>query len=287
MSSEQLQTIRANDGAKLCFLRTGNAAGPKVLLLHGWSGSHRYFCRNIEALAQECEVIAVDLRFHGDSSHTDHGFSVSRLAVDMENLLEHLGLTNVVAVGTSMGCAIIWQHHMLFPGSQRVAKAVLVDQAPLQTCIPGWEHGSKGLPDQAAVDGLRKVLLEDMRAFAKGNAECCLTLPVPDDVAAVLEAETLKCDGAKLGALMQDHTGIDHRPTLRTLPFECLELAGAHSGCFPMEGLREVERLVPRCKTVVFRDANHWLYIEEPAKFNDIVVRFAKGGLAAIAETEV
>ncbi len=39
----------------------------------------------------------------------------------------------VTVVGTSMGAAVIWSYLELF-GDARIAKAVFVDQAPLQVC---------------------------------------------------------------------------------------------------------------------------------------------------------
>lgn len=41
----------------------------------------------------------------------------------------------VTLVGTSMGASIIWSYVELF-GDARVSKAVFVDQAPLQVCVP-------------------------------------------------------------------------------------------------------------------------------------------------------
>jgi len=180
-----------------------------------------------------------------------------------------------------MGCAIIWKYAELFGADGRIARAVLVDQAPLQARragfggVPAWEAGSKGLPDDAALRGLQGALL-DMPAFARGNAECCLTLPLPPDVAEVLAAETLKAHPDDLGLLMADHTNQDHRFTLPTLSFPCLVMAGAHSGCFPMEGLMYLQDTIPDCRTAVFERANHWLYVEEPDEFNRLVREFCE-----------
>jgi len=275
----------ANDGARLAYETFGDPLNPlKLVLIHGWSGSGKYFARNIDQLAGRAQVFVLDLRFHGMSSTTQTGFTVARLAVDLENFFTALDLKRTVCVGTSMGCAIIWLHHQLFPDQDRVVRAVFVDQAPLQAKRPDWNYGSKGLPDDFFLYGLQKGLREDMAAFARGNADCCLTKTIPEDVSALLTSETLKCDGVALGKLMGDHTNLDHRDTLSTIPFECLNFAGAHSGCFPMEGLKEVERLVPKCKTVVFQSCNHWLYIEDPSNFNRLVLEFAEGGLEAITE---
>jgi hypothetical protein len=86
---------------------------------------------------------------------------------------------------------------------------VFVDQAPLQNRAPDWQLGSKGCFDAPSLARLQAALAADMRAFAAGNADCCLSLPIPDDVAALLAAETQRCDPRVLGQLMADHTALD------------------------------------------------------------------------------
>jgi mitochondrial fission protein ELM1 len=58
MAAEQAaatQYITTNDGIRLAYERAGTA-GPVVVLIHGWSGSRKYFCHNIAALAEHCQV---------------------------------------------------------------------------------------------------------------------------------------------------------------------------------------------------------------------------------------
>ena len=43
-------------------------------------------------------------------------------------------------------------------------------------------------------------------------------------------------------------------------------------------GSEAVGKLVPHCHTVFFEGANHWLYLEEPSKFNGLVAVFAAHG---------
>jgi len=182
-------------------------------------------------------------------------------------------------VGTSMGAAVIWrlqQAHGL--RALGVAGAVLVDQAPLQNRAEGWECGSKGIYDGPSLAAVQAALLAGMGAFADANAACCLTKPVaasPPGLAELLRAETMRCDGAVLGELMADHTALDWRPVLPTVDVPCLSLWGDDSGCFPPEGLRHVARSIPGCEEVVFEGCNHWLYIEEPARFAAAVGDFA------------
>ena len=46
------------------------------------------------------------------------------------------------------------------------------------------------------------------------------------------------------------------------------------SGCFPVEGTIAVGELIPHCTNVAFEGANHWLYLERPTLFNEIVATF-------------
>ena len=78
--------VMANDGCKLHYELHGES-GPPLVLIHGWSGSRRYFDLNIEHLAKTSRVYAVDLRFHGESDKPAHGFHVHRLAADLHDLI--------------------------------------------------------------------------------------------------------------------------------------------------------------------------------------------------------
>jgi pimeloyl-ACP methyl ester carboxylesterase len=49
------------------------------------------------------------------------------------------------------------------------------------------------------------------------------------------------------------------------------------AACSPQAGLEEVARLVPRCASRRFDGCNHWLYLEEPARFAEALSAFAAG----------
>jgi pimeloyl-ACP methyl ester carboxylesterase len=55
-------------------------------------------------------VIAPDLRGHGESHKLPHGYHVSRLAMDLKNLIDDLQLARspIRVIAGSLGCAIIW-----------------------------------------------------------------------------------------------------------------------------------------------------------------------------------
>lgn len=101
-------------------------------------------------------------------------------------------------------------------------------QAPLQNRAADWTLGSKGCYNEATLQQLQQQLAADITKIADGNAEGCLSLPVPAEVLAELRQETLRCKPQALGAIMADHTQLDWRPVLPLLRLPCLNVVG---GC--------------------------------------------------------
>jgi len=270
--------VTTNDGVRLHYISRGvDGPLPAIVLIHGWSGSHRYFDNSLGHLVEQHKgrVLALDLRFHGDSDKPEWGFHVARLAADLRDFLAALQLDRPVIVGSSLGCAILWSYVELF-GSDSLGKLVFVDQAPSQWKLPDWSYGSNGIYDAASLANIQHAVSSDMEAFAAGNAACCLSHTLPPAVMETLTAETLKCDPAHLGKLMADHAPRDWRPILpRIVGVPCLNLFGTESGCFPVEGTAHVGELIPDCKNVAFDGCNHWLYLEQPERFAKLVVEFA------------
>lgn len=97
-----------------------------------------------------------------------------------------------------------------------------------------------------------------MGAFADGNAACCLTKPVPAATLALLKSETLRCDPERLASLMADHTALDWRRLLPRITVPVLSVYGDQSGCFPVEGLKTVAKLVQKADEYEMKGCNHW-----------------------------
>jgi len=266
-------SVTTNDGVTLAYERCGTS-GPAVVLVHGWGASRESFTLNANALAERCVVYRYDQRFHGESDKPSWGFSVARLAADLKDFIDALKLERPVVVGTSLGCAVIWAYVELY-GEATLGKLVFVDQSPSQWSLPDWKLGSKGIYDAASLSRIQAAV-QDLDAFAEGNAACCLSKPPAAEVLALLKRETLRCVPQHLALLMADHAPKDWRPLLRRITLPCLNLYGTDSGCFPAEGCEAVGTLIgASCRSVIFEGLNHWLYLEDPARFNELVGQFA------------
>lgn len=65
-------------------------SGPPLILIHGLSGSGRWWRRNINALAEHYHVYVVDLIGFGRSSRQE--FALSEAAESLAEWMEYLGI---------------------------------------------------------------------------------------------------------------------------------------------------------------------------------------------------
>ncbi|KAK1595087.1 Alpha/Beta hydrolase protein [Colletotrichum navitas] len=293
----------ANDGCKLAFQSSLPLAGAAsatqcVLLMHGFSGSSDYFRRNFDALAAAgLWVVAPDMRGHGRSDRTRGGYHVARLAADLRDLIAELRRAapgaRFVPVGCSIGAAVLWTYVELF-GCADFAGLVFVDQAPLQdrSSFDGWDESRAhaGCYDEKTTLAAQRFWMGDPAAAHVDLVDGCLGYRAKPDPADDVPAEKRRedeafftgisalCDPAWLARLLADHTRYDHREAIEAISVPTLVMAGRRSGCFPLEGMLETVRRVEKArpglaKASVF-ESGHWLFYEQPERFNSEIVEF-------------
>lgn len=89
------------------FYTDDGTGGPPVLFVHGWACDSHDWIFQLPTFVQHHRCIAVDNRGHGSSSVTEGGYRPRELADDLAALIRHLGLGPIVAVGHSLGGAIV------------------------------------------------------------------------------------------------------------------------------------------------------------------------------------
>ncbi|KAG0647655.1 Epoxide Hydratase [Hyphodiscus hymeniophilus] len=235
-----MKSFETNDGVTIKYIDTastdpGAVKKDTLILIHGFTGSSAVWQRNIPALSSKYHLIAPDLRGHGSSSKPKHGFHVSRLAMDLHELILHLGsqsdtkFKSLKALGGSLGCSILWCYAELFSTSS-FTHMIFVDQSPLQnSTLDGWDSRfcNRGMNSAPAVAALQTTLAFSPETTHKGTIAACLSYrshPLPtDNVSAEMlqsdEAfflsEAMKGNPEWYGKLMADHTALDWREIVK------------------------------------------------------------------------
>jgi pimeloyl-ACP methyl ester carboxylesterase len=103
----------------------GPAGAPALVLLHGFSGSSKWYDLVVPLLADRFRLIRVDLLGHGSTGGPAVDAPVQARAV--EAVLAQLDVQDAVAVGHSFGADVAVE---LAEHSERVTRLVIVTQAP-------------------------------------------------------------------------------------------------------------------------------------------------------------
>lgn len=122
--------------------------GPPILFLHGWGLSARSYARALPLIAASgARVIAPALPGFGRSDDLDGDYTFPKLAAWIDDLLDHLGVTEPAAVighsfGGAVATALAWHH------PARVRALVLVNS------IGGsvWRSGTRGDRDRTLAE---------------------------------------------------------------------------------------------------------------------------------------
>jgi pyruvate dehydrogenase E2 component (dihydrolipoamide acetyltransferase) len=101
----RLETVDAA-GRAIALGRAGEGSDPPVVLLHGFAGDMNNWLFNIEALAANRPVIALDLPGHGSSSKDVGDGSLSLMSTIVKAALDAIGVGRIHLVGHSLGADI-------------------------------------------------------------------------------------------------------------------------------------------------------------------------------------
>jgi len=251
----------ADDGEKIRFKVSGE--GQAILMLHGWTASHQEWFPFLEQLSGKHRVIRWDARGHGGHRLTrDAQPTVQRMARDLRNLLEHLDLHEVVAVGHSMGALTLWQY-IQEHGCDRLAKVCFIDQSPKLVTDEAWPHGIYGDFDAERSATFLAHLEEDfaesvLRLGALGlndRARQKYTEGAKGWEKARLSLKEL--EPAPLIACWQSLTAADYRQTLEGIDIPALLIYGGASNFYHEATAHYVRERIAGAILRIYEDTDH------------------------------
>jgi len=269
-----------SDGARIAYRMQGS--GPALIMVHGWSQSGAMFQHQLDRLSRDFTVVVPDVRGHGESPPPAGGLRMARLAADVREIADHLGMARFHLLGWSMGVSVIWAFIDLF-GTSRIEKLVFVDQPPMLTVLPG-------MGEEEAADCGALFTLESLAALfaALRSSDADATRAnfvggmVTGDIAPPLFewiiAENGKTDAGVAAALLLSHSTNDWRDVLPRIDRPALVIGGAASHVAP----RSQRFVHGQIAGSVYREFSaaeggaHFPFLEAPDLFNELVGDFLR-----------
>lgn len=254
--------IRTSDGVGLNVSDEGT--GRAVVLLAGYGAPSSSWHLQVAALRDTNRVVGVDRRSHGRSDRPPFGHRVARHGKDVADVLDALGLDDVLLVGSSMGASVALAYVDLF-GTSRLRGLVLVDQTPKLVNEGDWDLGFHGLT--------RDTLDAWVAAFPAG-LNPFHRMPAPDVLARVADGPEFSVDETR--GLLRDHAEADWRDVLPRVDVPLWAVAGRHSPTWPCEHAAWMASAAPLGRCVVLEDSGHAPHLEEPEAFNAVLLEAAR-----------
>jgi non-heme chloroperoxidase len=141
-----------------------HGAGDPVVLIHGYPlNGNSWERQERELLAGGFRVIRYDRRGFGRSSQPTVGYDYDTFAADLNALLEHLDLNDIVLAGFSMGTGEVTRYLGTY-GSARVRKAALFGAIP--PFLLKTDDNPEGV-DGAVFEGIKAAIVADRYSYFK------------------------------------------------------------------------------------------------------------------------
>jgi pimeloyl-ACP methyl ester carboxylesterase len=139
------------NGINLYYETRGS--GRPLILLHGGLGSGEMFGPILPTLAENHQVIAVDLQGHGRTADIDRPLDIRVMADDIAALIDHLGLEKADLVGYSLGGGVAFFTAVKNPG--KVGKLVMAAAHIRRDAIPAEMLAQQAQVNAAAVEFMK------------------------------------------------------------------------------------------------------------------------------------
>lgn len=236
---------------------------PTLVIAHGLYGSGRNWGVIARRLADRREVVAVDMRNHGESPRFPTQ-SYPEMAADLAEVIESLGPQPVDLLGHSMGGKAAMQLALIRP--ELIRRLIVADIAPVayahdqtRNARAMAEVDLSRITTRAEADAALSARIDDptLRAFFLQSLDLRQHPPRWKLNLPVLEAEMPKIVGWPGTPGVFDHPA--------------LFLTGAESRYVLPEHRETIRALFPKARFAKIPGAGHWLHAEKPREFEETV----------------
>ena len=222
--------------------------GDPVILVHGLSGSLRWWQRNVQALAQDHRVYLVDLPGFGTMRRVRTRFALVNVAQWLLAWMEAVNIQKAHFVGHSMGgyiCIWIAAHR-----PQVVSRLVLVSPAVLARIHSIW--------------GYARPLLTAIRYMKRGFFF-------------ILTYDALRAGPLTLLRAAHGLLSLDAEKDIARVAAPTLLVWGENDTLVPPSVGQILRTEIADSRLVILKDAGHVSMYDQPQQFNQLVETFLRG----------
>lgn len=250
----------------LYYLDENPEGQPAILLLHGLGANSNSWLMQIPQLVQSgYRVVAPDAPGFG-KSHNPGGKASPTFVVHLfSELIDQLGLQQVVAVGISMGGVHALQLALDHP--EKVKQLVLVNT---------FSNLNFSNPVILPYFALRLLLVHTLGLQAQAKAVAKRIFPKPEQ--ALLREQLIRqvqqAEPRSYRASMRALARINLTGRLKEINCPTLIIAGERDTTVPLPNQTQLAERIPNARQVIIPHAGHAVSVELPELFNQTLLDF-------------
>ncbi|MBN2630102.1 MAG: 3-oxoadipate enol-lactonase [Rhodobacteraceae bacterium] len=241
---------------------SGPVNAPPVVLLHALGTNQRLWDRVVAQMPRHC-ILRADMRGHGLSDVPPGPYAMGALIHDVERLIEHFALRDVVVVGLSIGGMIA---QGLATKRLDLVRAMVLSNTAARIGTPDQWQTRIAAVQAGGLEAVADATLE--RWFGRRWRD----LPHLPDMRAMLLATPVEGWMGAAAAI----AGTDFYTPTAALTLPTLAIAGANDGSTPPDLVRETADLIRGSRFALIRGAGHLPMLEKPEDYATLLADFMK-----------
>ncbi len=251
------KTFWLNGPAGRLFVDHGGAGGTPVVIVHSLAGNTTQWAPQLAHLRQTRRAIAFDLRGHGQSDPApNEDYSLAAMASDLAALVDSLGLQKFILIGHSYGGGVVATYAGKHP--ERVAALLFVDAI-----------GDARNAPREQIDPFMNAMRSEAYADVVEGHWRNILVHADSTVTNVVLASLRRTPRTAIVSALEDIFKYDPVTTLQNYrgPMHAI-----------ISGLPDdpsaLHHHLPQLTHVMMPNTSHWLQMDQPDLFNQIVEEF-------------
>jgi 3-oxoadipate enol-lactonase len=262
-----MPTVSVN-GVKLNYNVAGK--GKPVICIHGVLGSSRQWKYLVSALESDSgyRVYALDLRGYGDSDKPHGGYDLATFVEDLRSFMDTLNIQKATLIGSSLGLIIIASFAIKY--SERIEKLILIGNAAHVPNTPKIVIGAffsplifimKRVTGKWLARQFFSIINDKTRADFDEFVDDIVRTPVRPQV------KSLKAG-----------MGVDLREGVSRMNVPVMGVFTALDRMVHLDQAEAMRKCIKIGKVEIIEGSGHTPMLEQPEKFNRIVLDFLEDG---------
>ncbi|HLU81238.1 MAG TPA: alpha/beta hydrolase [Flavobacteriaceae bacterium] len=277
MSCFKTKTYEHNEN--VCLYYEDYGEGQPIILIHGWPLSHKMWEYQIaELVAAGYRVIAYDRRGFGQSDRPWNGYDYDTLASDLNDLIGHLELKDVILIGFSMGGGEVARYIGIY-GTQKISKAVLI--GAVTPFLLKTDDNPDGV-DADVFEGMKEGISKDRPGFFREFGKNFMNYDQNKDRISEAQLDfnwNIACHASPKGTLdcVDSFGKTDFREDCKKFDIPTLVVHGDADNIVPIDvSGAKAKELIPNADYKIIENAPHGLMMTHRKELNKVILDFLK-----------